>query len=127
MALINCPECGNQVSDQAGACPNCGYPIRGGTSTSATMLKFTSKDKSAKFAIVCDAKTGRELARIDRETARSISITKPTEITFTVRFSMLMSSNTIHYVLQPGKCYELKYYKKTLTWDVGISEVSAIV
>lgn len=27
MALINCPECGNQVSDRAHQCPNCGYPI----------------------------------------------------------------------------------------------------
>jgi len=130
MALIKCPECGKQVSNQARACPNCGYPISGGgtnTTAAPTMLKFTSKDKSAKFAVVCDAKTGRELARIDRETARSINITKPTEITFTVRFTMLMFSNTIHYEIQPGKCYELKYYKKTLTWDVGISEVSAIV
>lgn len=24
MGLINCPECGNQMSDQAKACPNCG-------------------------------------------------------------------------------------------------------
>ena len=130
MALIKCPECGRQVSNQASACPNCGYPIKGGntkTTTAPAMLKFTSKDRSAKFAIVCDAKTGRELARIDRETARSINITKPTEITCCVRFSMLMSSNTIRYMIYPGKCYELKYYKKTLTWDVGISEVSAIV
>ena len=130
MALMKCPECGRQVSNQASACPNCGYPIKGGntnTTTAPAMLKFTSKDRSAKFAIVCDAKTGRELARIDRETARSINITKPTEITFCVRFSMLMSSNTIRYMIYPGKCYELKYYKKTLTWDVGISEVSAIV
>ena len=29
MALINCPECGSQVSDSAGACPNCGHPMRG--------------------------------------------------------------------------------------------------
>ncbi len=29
MALINCPECGNSpVSDQAPACPKCGYPIK---------------------------------------------------------------------------------------------------
>lgn len=28
MALINCPECGKEVSDKAGACPNCGYPIQ---------------------------------------------------------------------------------------------------
>lgn len=28
MALINCPECKKEVSDQSISCPNCGYPIR---------------------------------------------------------------------------------------------------
>lgn len=28
MALVKCPECGNQVSDRASACPKCGYPFR---------------------------------------------------------------------------------------------------
>lgn len=28
MALINCPECGKEISDQAANCPNCGYPIK---------------------------------------------------------------------------------------------------
>ncbi len=27
MALINCPECGHQVSNTAKSCPNCGTPI----------------------------------------------------------------------------------------------------
>jgi hypothetical protein len=27
LALINCPECGREVSDQAEACPRCAYPI----------------------------------------------------------------------------------------------------
>lgn len=27
MALIKCPECGKEVSTQAGKCPNCGAPI----------------------------------------------------------------------------------------------------
>lgn len=27
MALIDCPECGKQVSDAAKSCPGCGYPI----------------------------------------------------------------------------------------------------
>jgi hypothetical protein len=27
MALINCPECGKQVSTSAKSCPNCGYPV----------------------------------------------------------------------------------------------------
>lgn len=28
MALIKCPECGNEVSDKAASCPKCGYPIQ---------------------------------------------------------------------------------------------------
>jgi ribosomal protein L37E len=27
MALINCPECGKQVSTAANACPSCGFPV----------------------------------------------------------------------------------------------------
>ncbi|MGD0057825.1 MAG: PH domain-containing protein [Verrucomicrobiia bacterium] len=27
MALIDCPECGKQVSTAAGACPSCGFPV----------------------------------------------------------------------------------------------------
>ena len=27
MALINCPDCQTEVSDQAAACPRCGHPI----------------------------------------------------------------------------------------------------
>lgn len=27
MALINCPECGKEISDNAASCPNCGTPI----------------------------------------------------------------------------------------------------
>lgn len=27
MALIKCPECGNQLSDKASACPHCGCPV----------------------------------------------------------------------------------------------------
>ena len=27
MALVKCPECGREVSDQADACPQCGHPI----------------------------------------------------------------------------------------------------
>ena len=30
MALIRCPECSNEVSDQASSCPKCGYPMPGG-------------------------------------------------------------------------------------------------
>ena len=28
MALINCPECNHEISDQAKACPHCGCPVK---------------------------------------------------------------------------------------------------
>ena len=28
MALVNCPECGREISDQAVACPHCGFPMK---------------------------------------------------------------------------------------------------
>lgn len=28
MALINCPECGKEISDKAENCPNCSYPLK---------------------------------------------------------------------------------------------------
>lgn len=28
MALINCPECNKEISDQVTNCPNCGYPLK---------------------------------------------------------------------------------------------------
>ena len=31
--LTTCPECDHKVSDQAGACPRCGYPIGSGPPT----------------------------------------------------------------------------------------------
>lgn len=27
MALINCPECGKEISNKAASCPHCGYPL----------------------------------------------------------------------------------------------------
>jgi len=45
MALIDCPECGKQVSTAAKECPNCGYPV-------AERLPQTvqAAEKSASFA-----------------------------------------------------------------------------
>jgi ribosomal protein L7/L12 len=31
MALINCPECGKQISDKAASCTDCGYPLQKST------------------------------------------------------------------------------------------------
>lgn len=46
MALMNCPECGKEVSDKASACPNCGYRITY-LEKSSTLIKY------AKIGIIC--------------------------------------------------------------------------
>lgn len=48
MALINCPECKKQVSEQARNCPNCGYPFRRGE----TVALKKSQNKSSRLAWV---------------------------------------------------------------------------
>lgn len=33
MALINCPECGKEISSDAKSCPHCGKPVKNGVET----------------------------------------------------------------------------------------------
>jgi hypothetical protein len=40
MALTKCPECRGQVSDQASACPHCGYPLAGGTPRARAIVQI---------------------------------------------------------------------------------------
>ncbi|MDE6636255.1 MAG: zinc-ribbon domain-containing protein [Lachnospiraceae bacterium] len=45
-ALINCPECGKQVSDKASSCPNCGCPIANSPTT--VKIRCLSDDRHVK-------------------------------------------------------------------------------
>lgn len=48
MALINCPECGKEVSDMATACPNCGMPInKNNASNEVQKVEVTNQDYSS--------------------------------------------------------------------------------
>ncbi len=50
MALINCPECGVEVSDKAEKCPKCAYPINATQTISNTNEKFSNQQLA--FALV---------------------------------------------------------------------------
>lgn len=45
MAIITCPECGKEISDQATSCPNCGYPIKETTQINAKKSNINLKKK----------------------------------------------------------------------------------
>ena len=48
MALINCPECGKEISDKAMMCPNCGNPLTG--ISEEEMIELTDKNVKRKQA-----------------------------------------------------------------------------
>lgn len=53
MAMIQCPECGNQVSDKAANCIHCGCPIN---VSKRVKIKLPLIEKSGKFMLTpCDA------------------------------------------------------------------------
>ena len=67
MALINCKECGHEVSKKAETCPNCGAPIKKQTSGCATL-----------FAIICGVALVTYFATlIDSSSATKISQPSP--------------------------------------------------
>ena len=43
MALIQCPDCGKEVSSSATACPNCGYPITSQSDKGFVTIKFPAQ------------------------------------------------------------------------------------
>lgn len=54
MAMIKCPECGKDISDRAKACPNCGYPIEGVSSTSNGKENKIKEKEESKPVIIDD-------------------------------------------------------------------------
>lgn len=57
MALVECEECGKQVSDRAEAYPNCGNPI----AIKPVELRFLNQYVISYKCYVSDAETGEEL------------------------------------------------------------------
>lgn len=48
MALITCPECGKQVSDQAASCPGCGCPLKKNAPFDVELGRIKSEGPAAK-------------------------------------------------------------------------------
>lgn len=46
MALIKCPECGKEISDKAGSCPNCGYPLKYDSIKNSEIKQFVKENQT---------------------------------------------------------------------------------
>ena len=91
MALIKCPECGKEVSDRAGQCPICGFPIASEKSKGQIRLKlgmFAGVGGTQKVTITSGDKT---LWSGDSGKVAEFDVDEATDIT--IKYSM----NAIHY------------------------------
>ena len=52
MALIKCPECNNNISDQADTCPKCGYELNKKSSGSSNNKKTFNNKGNFKYLII---------------------------------------------------------------------------
>lgn len=64
MSMINCPECGKEISDKAKACPNCGYSFE-----ETKFCKFCG-EKIPMDSVVC-TKCGRQ---VENQTDKGVTI-----------------------------------------------------
>ena len=69
MALIHCPECGKEVSDQAKTCVGCGYPIQ----------KWLAQQAAQKTAEQREAARAEKVAKIQAKTAALEQFDDPEE------------------------------------------------
>lgn len=61
MALINCPECGHQVSDKAAVCPSCGVAIAGNPDIAAATYEAKRENKAEKPVVKNKSKVSKSL------------------------------------------------------------------
>lgn len=51
MPMINCPECGKQISDKADKCPNCGYPLHISTTPQTQQMPQQESKKKGNLGL----------------------------------------------------------------------------
>jgi predicted amidophosphoribosyltransferase len=52
MALVKCPDCGREVSDQAPTCPQCGRPLKAQAAAPQQAPATSSMEKWWKFTAI---------------------------------------------------------------------------
>lgn len=105
MALINCPECSNSVSDKAFACPRCGYPINQSTSPppSAPRRPFQKPRKYTGYLTILAPSKGSLASAGDHlpPTLNAPAITLPAHLSFRQQ-SDTLKPMTRHTALFPN-------------------------
>lgn len=103
MALIKCPECGQEVSDKSATCIKCGFPLSSLKTDGTVRIKL---EKGGMVQInVYEVSTGKVLASGRNGQILSFHVDKPTEIAVGA-WSIKNAKNSGTMVVEAGKKYE---------------------
>lgn len=123
MAMMKCPECGNDVSDKAKTCIHCGFPISSLTPIQGTAIikvgKLDTTNLWAKATII-DADTGAEIAKVRQGESFTIKVDKAMNIK--VKFGPMMKAATA--TLNPNE--RVKYLLDRQTFSLFLTKIDVI-
>ena len=125
MALIKCPECGREVSDRAGSCPHCGFPLTSLKTDGTVMIKLNVKNVIGQTNIF-ETSTGKSLWLGNHGTVASFHIDKPTEISIGWGFAKNKVQKELTATVEAGKKYELVAVEGFLGFKYSIRCVDMI-
>ena len=123
MALIKCPECGKEVSDRAGVCPNCAFPLSSLRQDGVVSIKIANGlagsvniYEVSSMKVVWSGKSG-QIAKFE--------ITQPIEIGILWGAGKkFLPGATIR--VEAGKKYELATRQGFFSYGVCINEVDVL-
>lgn len=81
MALMQCPECGQMVSDRAKECVHCGAPFVKNVVTIQAPTDTTNTETTVRLTyVITDDRTGRRLLVLKRNESGSRELDEPTTL-----------------------------------------------
>ncbi|MDY3988801.1 MAG: zinc ribbon domain-containing protein [Massilioclostridium sp.] len=114
MALITCPECGKEISDQANSCPNCGYPTASNQMKNASELSEIKEDEvDSSIDNVTNDITEKSLNEIKFKSSKKIIV-----ISAIVSMAIIAIIATI-FVIQSRD----KYVFRHVNWGMSAEKV----
>ena len=119
MALINCPECGREISDKAVSCPHCGYPINNSIQVDSYTIVLESIGVNKAQVIKCI----REINGIDLLPAKNISESTP--IVFAYDISLEKATQIKEKFESVGAFVSMRKYDEndSVTQKVNLQQV----
>lgn len=108
MALINCPECGKQISDKAKNCIHCGYPLDFADSESTPIIVENTGENSDKIEHdnISPENKSQTTTSINKEFNFKDFIKKHKRIIITSVISVLAMAVLVLFLLKPEPSFE---------------------